>query len=382
MSRIAYFDLKSGISGDMLLASLIDLGGDAKLLDQVIKELKLNKVHVEIEDKEGCVRGKNVKVRFEDQPHRKLSEISKMIEESDLDEDVKELSLKTFEMIGEVESEIHREDVDDLEFHEVGMVDSIIDIVGSVALFCDLEIEEAYSSSVPFGSGYTRCEHGKLPVPVPATEKLLRGWEVRFSQKKGELVTPTGAALLKILTEQVKPPDMVLEKVGVGFGDREMEEPNVLRIFLGKKSNIEEEVYTVRFYVDDMTPEVLEFALERIREHAVDAYTVPAAGKKGRQGREVTVILKKKRVEEVIKTIMEDTSTLGLRIEEGRRVVSLREFETVKTPWGEAKVKIAPEWKKISPEYESCKKIAEENDVPLQKVYEEVIELCKKRKRY
>ncbi len=376
MKRTAYFEISSGISGDMLLGSLIDLGADVKLLDDVINELGLEKVHVEIEDKQQVVEGKRVKIRYKDQPHRKLSEILEMIDSSGLEEKIKELSIEAFRTLGEIESEIHNEPLEDLELHEVGMVDSIIDIVGSVALFHDLGIEEAYSSKVTLGSGYTVCEHGKLPVPVPATKRLLEGWKVDFSQKEGELVTPTGAVLLNVLTKQEKPPDLTLDKVGVGFGSREMEEPNVLRIFLGEKSNVGEEVNKLQFYVDDMTPEILSYALEKIRESALDVYSVPATGKKGRTGWEVTVISKKSSIQDVIDTIMKETSTLGLRIEDVRRVVSKRKIETVDTRWGEARVKVVPEQEIVSPEYESCRKIAEKNDVPLNEVYEEV------RKRY
>ncbi|MFW6144852.1 MAG: nickel pincer cofactor biosynthesis protein LarC [Candidatus Natronoplasma sp.] len=371
MRKTAYFDLESGISGDKLLGSLIDLGGDVKLLDDIIEELDLKNVHVEIEERCEGVKGKDVTIKSKDQPHRTLADILDMIDDAELDDEVRALASEAFKKLGEVESEIHDEPIEDLELHEVGMVDSIIDIIGSIALFHDLNFDKAYCSTVTFGSGYTECEHGKLPVPVPAVEKLLEGWKVGFSQKEGELITPTGAVLLRVLTEQKKPPDMELEKVGVGFGSRKMKTPNALRVFMGTESNIGENVHTIRFYVDDMTPEVLGYGLEKIRKHALDAYSVPASGKKSRPGWEVVVITEKSSVEKVIDKVMEETSTLGLRIEDVRRFVSGREVETIETKWGEAKVKIA-EKGRMNPEYESCRKIAEENDVPLQEVYREV----------
>lgn len=372
MGKIAYLDLRSGISGDMLLGSLIDLGADVKILDDVIRDLELKDVHIEIEERYEGISGKDIKVRFKDQPERKLSDILRMIEEADLKDEIKRSSSEAFETLGKVESEIHDVEFEELSLHETGMVDSIVDVVGSVALFDDLDIDKAYSSTVHTGSGYTQCEHGKIPVPVPATSKILERWKVRFTQKEGELVTPTGAALLQVLTEQRNPPDMTLEKVGTGFGDRRTEEPNALRVFLGKKSNVEQEVQTCKFYVDDTTPEILGYNLDKIREQAIDAYSVPAVGKKGRQGWEVVVVMKRSSAEEVIETIMKETSTLGMRIEDSRRLVQERRIDTVETKWGEVGVKVAKGKDSVQPEYEDCRKIAEEKDVPLKEVYQEV----------
>ncbi len=370
--RIAYFDLKSGISGDMLLGALIDLGADIKQLDSVIDELDLKNLHIEVEDREQGVKGKKVKVRTKDQPHRKLSEILDRIERSSLEKKMKEESKQAFQMLGEVEAEIHDEAFEELELHETGMIDSIVDIVGSIALFHDLEIEEAYSSVISLGKGYTECSHGELPVPVPAVEKLLKDWSVELGCKEGELVTPTGAVLLKVLTEQKDIPDMKLENSGAGFGSREMEEPNVLRIFLGSQTNIEEPVQVIKFHVDDMSPEVLSYALEKIRVKALDAYTAPTYGKKGRPTWEVTVMVEKGDIEEVKKIIFEETSTLGVRVGETRRIVADRSVSKIETKWGEAKVKVSAEKDRAAPEYESCKKIAEKENIPLRKVYEEV----------
>lgn len=372
MKRIAYFDLGSGISGDMLLGALIDLGGDVRVLDTVIEKLGLKDVHIEVEEQEQGVKGKKVKVRSKDQPHRELSKILDKIENSRLDKTVKKESISAFERLGEIEAEIHDEPFEELELHETGMVDSIIDIVGGIALFHDLGIEEAYSSTVSLGEGYTECSHGKLPVPVPAVEKLLKGWSVKLGCKKGELVTPTGAVLLNVLTEQKDISDMRLERIGAGFGSREMEEPNALRVFMGSQANREEPVQVIRFHVDDMSPEILSYALERIREEALDAYTVPTPGKKGRQGWEVTVMVEKIDFEDVKKIIFEETSTLGVRVEGTRRIVANRKVSKVETEWGEARVKVSSEKDQAAPEYESCREIAEREDIPLRKVYEEV----------
>ncbi len=372
MKKIAYFDLGSGISGDMLLGALIDLGGDVRVLDTVIQKLDLEDVHIEVEEREEGVKGKKVKVRSKDQPHRELSKILENIENSRLDETVKKESISAFESLGKVEAEIHDESFEELELHETGMVDSIIDIVGGIALFHSLEIKEAYSSTVSLGEGYTECSHGKLPVPVPAVEKLLKGWNVKLGCKKGELVTPTGAVLLNVLTEQKDISDMRLESVGVGFGSREMEEPNALRVFLGSQANREVPVQVIRFHVDDMSPEVFSYALEKVREEALDAYTVPTHGKKGRQGWEVTVMVEKGDLEDVKKIIFEETSTLGVRVEDTRRIVADRSVSKVETEWGEARVKVSSEKDQAAPEYESCREIAERENIPLRKVYEEV----------
>ncbi len=379
MKKIAYLDLSSGVSGDMLLAGLIDCGADVKILDEIIDELDLTDVHVEIEDKKDRgIGGKNVKIKYKDQPHRKVSDILGMIKSSDLTEWVKEKSLEAFREIGEIEAEIHDESIEDLELHEVGMVDSIVDIVGSIGLFHDLEIDEAYCSTVSLGSGHTECAHGKIPVPVPATEKLLEGWKVRFMDIEGEMVTPTGAVLLNVLTEQCSPPDMELEKICVGFGDIEREVPNALRIFRGEQKNLDKSIQTLEFYIDDMSPENLEYGLEKIRKEALDVYTTPASGKKNRQGWEVTVLTERGNVDEVVKTIFKETSTLGLRIDEARRLVTERKVEEVETRWGKAQVKVSDD--QVSPEYESCKKIAEKESLSVSKVYEKVKENYEKEK--
>lgn len=370
MGKIAYLDLSSGISGDMLLASLIDLGGDAGILNDIIDGFGLEGVHVEIFEEERGIAGKNVKIKHSDQPHRKVVEIIEMIESLDLDGWVKRKSIEAFRRLGEVESQIHGVPYDELELHEVGMVDSIIDIVGSFSLLEDLDIERIYVSTVNFGTGHTECDHGKIPVPVPATEKLLKGFEVSFTDSEGELVTPTGAVMLKVLAEQVTQIDMKLEKVGTGFGDRKMEVPNALRVFIGSQKNLDETIQEITFFVDDMSPELLEHGLERIRDEALDVYTLTGSGKKGREGWEVKVLCKKGQEKNVVETIFEETSTLGMRIQEVRRMVTDRKIEEVETRWGKAKVKVSSG--RVSPEYESCREIADREDIPIMRVYESV----------
>ncbi len=378
MRKIAYLDLSSGISGDMLLGSLIDLGGDVKLLNNVIDGLDLDDVHIEITDEERDLRGKDLKIRHKDQPHRKVVEVIEKIESSDLKKEVKEKSVEAFRRLGEVESEIHEIPFEELELHEVGMVDTMIDVVGAIALVDDLNIDKIYASTVHFGSGYTECSHGKIPVPVPATEKLLENWRVKFTGREDELVTPTGAAMLNVLAEQSRSPDMELDMIGIGFGDREMEIPNALRVFLGFQKNLDESVEVITFYIDDMSPELLEYGLAKVRESALDVYTLPASGKKGRQGQEVKVLAEKSQSEEVIDAIFEETSTLGIRIEDVRRMVSDRKIEEVETEWGKAKVKVSDE--RVSPEYESCKEIAEREGISIMKVYDAVRESYEKEK--
>ncbi len=370
--KIAYFDLSSGISGDMLLGAFLDLGASEKLLNDVIDELGLENVNVLIEDRGDPLRGKDVKIKYKDQPHRRLSTIVDMIEDSGLNDFVKEKSLDAFELLGDSEAKVHDMDKDEIEFHEVGMIDSIIDIVGSVALFDDLGFDKAFCSTVNFGSGTVESAHGKLKVPVPATSDIIKGLDVKFTDKDGELVTPTGAALLRTLTVQHNPPDIDLDKIGVGYGNREMEEPNALRIFSGESANMCESVYRLEFYIDDMNPEVFSYALDKIREIAVDVYHKNARGKKSRDGWEVTLLCKEENLDEVREMIFDETSTLGMRVNRDMRIVTDREIIEVDTEFGKIDVKVSEE--RVSPEYEDCKKIAEEKDIPLQKVYERVIE--------
>jgi len=370
--KIAYFDLSSGISGDMLLGAFLDLGASEKVLNDVIEELDLDNVNVIIEDKGDPLRGKDVEIKYEDQPHRHLSTIIDMIQSSDLNDFVKEKSIDTFELLGEAEAKVHDMDKDEIEFHEVGMIDSIIDIVGSIALFDELGLDKAYCSTVNFGSGTVESAHGKLKVPVPATTNIIEGLDVKFTDKDGELVTPTGASLLRTLTVQHNPPDMNLIKIGVGYGNREMEEPNALRIFSGESANMCESVYRLQFYIDDMNPEVFSYALDKIRKEVVDVYYKNAHGKKSRDGWEVTVLCKDDDLEDVKDLVFEETSTLGMRVNKDKRIVADRKFVEVETEFGKVDVKVSEE--RVSPEYEDCKKIAEKKGIPLQKVYERVIE--------
>ncbi len=368
MGNIAYLDLNSGISGDMFLAALIDLGGDAELLDVIIRKFNFEDVHILIQEENRGIKGKDLVIEHTDQPHRKLSEVLELIEDSNLEERIKKKSIETFRTLGKVESEIHGVKFDELELHEVGMVDSIIDIVGSIALIDDLNIDHIYCSTVYLGCGYTDCEHGTIPVPVPATERLLKGWNINFSEKKGELVTPTGAAILNTMVDQANIPDMQLLDIGVGYGDKKRDEPNALKIFMGEKKNKQESIDVFKFYIDDLSPEKLSYGLEKIRKKAIDVYSTPASGKKGRQGWEIKVLSKKDNFKEIKETILNETSTLGFRVENTKRIVVERKIEDVNTKYGEAKVKISKG--NIYPEYESCKKIADKEGLEISKVYE------------
>lgn len=370
MSKVAYFDLSSGISGDMMLGALLDLGARECVLDDVVGSLGLKGVHLEIEDKSLDVGGKNVKVKYKDQSTRCYKDRLEMIETSTLEPRVKKKSKEILEVLGSAESDIHEIPMEEIELHEVGMVDSIIDIVGTVALFEDLNIYEAYCSTVQFGHGETECQHGHIPVPVPATTNILGGWKTNFTDKRGELVTPTGAALLRVLTEQKPMDDMRLDSVGRGFGDRETSWINALNVFYGKNANIDESVFRIKFYIDDISPEILSHAVEKMRDHSIDIYRSPSIGKKSRSGWEVTVLCTKENLEKLRDMIFRETSTLGFQVDEVERVVQEREIEEIETSWGPVKIKVAED--NVKPEFEDCKKIAEEKGIPLQEVYEKI----------
>lgn len=371
MTNIIYLDLENGISGDMLLGAFLDLVEDEEILDDMVEKLGLEDVDIVVSDRKELFSGKDVKVKYDDQPHRTLSEILDIIESSSLSDWVKEKSIEAFTELGKIEADVHDVPLDEVAFHEVGMVDSIVDIVGCIVLFEELDIQDAYCSTVYFGRGTVKCAHGELQVPVPATQQLLKGWDVNFSNKESELVTPTGAVLLKTLAAQTTPPDLKLNEVGIGYGDRETEHPNILRVFYGKVSNLKSTITRLTFYIDDMNPEVLSYALDKIRNSAIDAYYKQAYGKKSRSGWEVNVTCKKSNMEEVIDLIFEETSTLGMQVEESKRVVSDRVIKKVETEWGPVRVKISGY--RTAPEYDDCKRIAEENDIPLQEVYKEVL---------
>jgi len=368
---IAYIDIVSGISGDMFLASLIDAGFSLKKLREEIDKLGIE-VNIEVKKVKDVVEGTSLIISSPDRKFRNLRVISKIIDESDIDGDIKNKAKKIFNEIAKAEAKIHGISIEEVHFHELGAVDTIVDIVGSLVALKNLKIEKLYSSPSVLGRGKIKCEHGILPLPAPATLELLKDKRVIFSSVEGETTTPTGAALLGMASFGL--PEMEVRRIGYGMGKNKLAIPNFLRVVIGKEI-CEEGIYVMETNIDDMNPEIFPYLIDRIlKSGAKDAFIMPVIMKKGRSGILLKVISTYDKIEEIKKIIFEETTTLGLRYYKVKRDVIEREIRKIETKYGEISVKIGYYNGKvvsISPEYEDCRKIAEEKRVPLKEIYEE-----------
>jgi len=311
---------------------------------------------------------------------RSLGDVLKIIEESDLPEDVKERAGAIFTRLAEAEARVHGVNVEEIHFHEVGGVDAIVDIIGSVIGLKLLGIEEVYSSPLHLGRGFVECAHGTLPVPAPATLELVKGVPVYGWDIEAELVTPTGAAIITALARFDPPPPVRVERVGYGAGHRDLPIPNLLRLLIGTSpqpgEGLEEDsVLLLETNIDDMNPEFYEHVMSRLFQRgALDVFLTPIQMKRSRPAVMLSVIVGQKDVDEVLDVIFEETTTLGVRMQEVRRRKLARESILVDTRYGPIAVKVARLGgvvKNISPEYEECRRLAEQRGVPLKVVYEE-----------
>lgn len=380
--KIAYFDCYSGISGDMVLGALIDLGLEIKYLEGELSKLGIKgyKLKQEKTIRNG-ITGTKLIVEVRKQKHeRSYKDIEKIIVESGLNSDIKNLSLKIFKDLAEVEGIIHNKDYQNVCFHEIGAIDSIIDIVGTVIGLEKLEIKEVFSSKVHIGKGFVKCAHGTLPVPAPATLELLKDVPVYSTEIEKELVTPTGAAILKNIAKGFDVmPEIKISSIGYGAGTEKLEIPNFLRIILGEKFKgefAEDKVIQIETNIDDMNPEIFSYVTSLLKEKGcLDYYLTPIYMKKNRPATLLTVLTEKQKLNDILKIIFSETTTIGVRINEVGRKKLEREIRSVKTKFGEVEVKISKlngEIVNISSEYESCKKIAQKNQIPLKDVYKMV----------
>jgi uncharacterized protein (TIGR00299 family) protein len=395
---ILYLDLFSGISGDMTLGALIDLGVPLEWLEQKLKPVLSGfSLQSEIVFKHH-LRAVNLVVAVEDNTAaRTYLDIRDLIGRADLSEPVKKNSLAAFERIARAESTIHGKEIETVHFHEIGGIDSLVDIIGSFLGVDYLGIKTIVSSKVPLGSGFVDCAHGRIPVPVPATLAILTGIEVTGSDATTEIVTPTGAAIVATLADSFGPmPEMQISRIGYGAGKRETNSslPNLLRMVLGEAvppavkdigSDVlfkngsclqQEKVFVVKTNVDDMNPEILGFVMERLFENkALDVSFTPIQMKKNRPGTQIEVICHGKDLETLSRLILTQTTAIGLRYHECERVVLERAVVTRETLWGKVLVKRIkdPDRVRYVPEYEVCKKIALEQDLPLRDVYSSIM---------
>ena len=422
--RIAYLDCFSGISGDMFLGALVDAGVSSKLFEDTVAALDIGarleisrvqrggisatKVDVYSQGEKDLPREVLQEHRGHSHTHehshdsthahshehkhnheqaRGLNEIRQIIEKAAIHSNAKATAIRIFEALGQAEAEIHNMPIEQVHFHEVGAVDAMVDIVCAAVGADSLAAEEWVCSPLNVGGGTVKCAHGTLPAPAPATLKLLQDAPVYSSGPQVELVTPTGAAIVKTLSSRFASfPAMKVERAGYGAGTRNFpEHPNLLRLTIGEAapaasaspSASNERITVLEANLDDLSPQVLAYAMERLlAEGALDVFSVPVQMKKSRPGALLTVLAKMEDANRLTKLIFAETTTLGVRRRDEQRQTLSRRWETVDTTWGPVRIKIAGMNGSISnyaPEYEDCRALAEAHHVPLKQVMEEAV---------
>ncbi|WP_347243645.1 nickel pincer cofactor biosynthesis protein LarC [Thermogutta sp.] len=384
--KTAYFDCFSGISGDMVLGALVDVGVPIDAIQQAVDSLGLPDCRLEAREvRKNGFRATQVVVHTpREHHHRHLHHIVEMIRRSSLCESAKEQSIKVFTRLGEAEARVHGVPLEKVHFHEVGAADSIVDIVGSVFGLNYLGVEAVYASPIPAGGGTVRIAHGEVSVPAPATAELLRGVPLLPCDVQMEMTTPTGAAFITTFAQEFGPlPAMEIQKIGYGAGSRDIpHRPNVLRLFIGEiarpretsASVLRDRIWVVQTNYDDLSAEVLGYTLERLWELGVlDLFTTPIHMKKNRPGVQLTVLCNEELVPAVESLLFRETTTLGVRFWPVDRHVLPRQVASVKTRWGEirGKLRVLPDGaQEFSPEFEACREIARGHQIPLREVYE------------
>ncbi|CAN5381363.1 nickel pincer cofactor biosynthesis protein LarC [soil metagenome] len=412
--RVLYFDCFSGISGDMTVGALRDLGVEEKVFSAALEALGLSDefhahfrrgdrqnitgwkfdVHThhpgppahehghEHEHEHGHEHGHGHEHHHHDSGHihgRSFRAIRALIEASRLSDVVKARSINVFRRIAVAEGKIHGMPPDDVSFHEVGAIDSIADIVAACAGIEALGVERVFSSRLVEGSGWIQCAHGKFPLPAPATMEILAGIPLRQIDEHHELITPTGAALLAELASSFGPlPEMQIEKIGYGLGTRDTApRPNVLRAVVGECTSTPDaeidEIIQIETNLDDLTPELAGATMERLFEAgALDVFFTPAQMKKNRPGFLLTVLTTDAKSSELARIILTETSAFGVRMHSARRMKLRREFRDVETPYGSVRIKLGflgDELVQAAPEYESCREVAKRSGVSVKDVH-------------
>jgi uncharacterized protein (TIGR00299 family) protein len=391
--KIAYFDCSSGIAGNMIIGALLDAGLSKEyLLKELLKILNPKLVPCEVEGSEfrnkyeiiiskttrGGISGTyfDVKLHGKDK-HRSLQDILKIIKKSKLSEDVKELSSRIFKRLAEAEAKVHAIPINKVHFHEVGAIDSIIDIVGTAIGLEKLGIQKVYGSPLPIGTGIIKCAHGTLPVPAPATAQLLKGVTIYSAGVKGELVTPTGAAIITTIASSFGDiPKIKLEASGSGAGSKIYPSlPNMLKVFIGESlvPSERDTIIQIETNIDDMEPKSFDRVIKgMMKVGALDAYTIPVRMKKKREGKNLVILCRPENRELIITRIFELTTTFGVRVYLIPREKLSRRFKTIKTKYGKVKIKVGSlgkEVKTVAPEFEDYKHLAKKHSIPIKKAY-------------
>lgn len=433
--RVAYLDCFAGISGDMFLGALVDAGVPQEILHDSVAALHLDasltitrvdrsglsSIKVDVIETQTAITPHqqddfreqrshtdithqpktqhlhkdghpsthddadvlNGLTRHRDSSHssgRSLSVIRSLIQSSSLAEQVKKFAIHSFELLGASEAKIHNVDVEQIHFHEVGSVDAIVDIVAASAGIHALQIDKWYASPLNIGGGTVNCAHGRFPVPAPATADLLRGFPTYSAHVQQELVTPTGAAIIRALSPTFGfQPEMIVKDIGYGAGTRNPEGfPNVLRILVGESTNSDEtQVAVIETAIDDLSPQILAHVTERaLTLGAMDVMSTAVQMKKGRMGSLITILAEDSKVSELEELLLRETSTLGVRIHHERRICLDRKHVIVSTPFGDIRVKLGMRSGKVynaSPEFEDCRTAAEQHKVAVKIVQQAAI---------
>lgn len=454
--KVLYYDCFCGISGDMNLAALLDLGVPKEYLIKEISKLKLDseyEIKIEKDAKHG-INGTRVDVILKnelndvakqdlsenhhehkydhvhkdgdshkhehnhghnhphshnhshnhnygnqhnhehshdenhthtnnhDHHHRNLKDIENIINSSDLNDKVKSLSMNMFMKVAEAEAKVHGKTLYEVHFHEVGAIDSIIDMVGAAICLDYLEVDKIIASPVQVGGGFVKCAHGLMPVPAPATVEILKNIPINTGIVPFETTTPTGAAILAANVQEFTPKlDFSIKKIAYGIGHRDLEIPNVLRVYLGEKQKTEkiEEQYILETNIDDMNPEFYGYVEEKLFDiGALDVFKTPIFMKKGRPGIKLSVLINEQIEKGVLDIIFEETTSIGVRKYKVEKIMLNREFSKVKTQYGEITIKKSYYKEKLvkyKPEYEECKRAAKEHNISIEKIYREVYQV-------
>jgi uncharacterized protein (TIGR00299 family) protein len=371
-----YFDCQAGIAGDMTVAALLDLGVPLEHLQGELAKLALPDGSYTLAAT-GTERGHIAALKFDVvvhdvRTHRHYSDIDTMIATSGLGDGVKERARRIFRRLAEAEAKVHGVPLAEVHFHEVGAIDSIVDIVGVAICLDHLRIDKIFVSPLPLGSGFVESEHGRLPVPAPATAELLRGLQVHGECGPGERVTPTGAAIIAALAAEAGlPAGMKIEKIGCGAGGKDFpDRPNILRAFIGSVAAVTEssQLSVMEANIDDSTPEVLGYVLERLlAEGALDTWFTPIQMKKNRPAVTLSLLCPYSELDKFSRIILAETSSIGIRHYPVSRLAVARRIEERETGLGRVRFKVTDGGAK--PEFDDCRRIALEKGLPLREVY-------------
>ena len=405
--KVLYYDCFAGISGDMNLGAMIDIGVDKDYLVKELGKLPVSGYHISVsKELKNGISGTKVSVILKgindtnasadhalelkrQHEHRNLDDIVKIISSSKLSEYVKKLSIRIFTRIADAEAKIHRKPVNEIHFHEIGATDSIVDIVGAAICIDYLQPDIIMATSIELGGGFVECAHGIFPVPAPATSEILNGLPVKTGAVMQETTTPTGAAILAtIVNEFTDKMNFTIEKTGYGLGHKNFDIPNLLRVYLGKtddatdtKSNIS---LIIECNIDDMNPELYDYIFDSLfRAGAHDVFITPVIMKKSRPAVTLSVLCNAETEHEIEKILFEETSTLGVRKYKVEKTMLERKITTINTPYGKVRIKSAFYNRRLiksKPEYEDCLRIAKEKQMPISEVYNLVNELLLKDK--